>query len=301
MAADGSRFYTLRSDELLPEDRSTALVPLPHARWLMHSGLTLSADRMSACRSSAGEAEGPRVAVVDRWLSQRSGRILSMTLHFEVVSPAVSEPITPRARSLPPAASHAVVGVVGHNFCCRPQWWLSDLRSSQLSFCVDLLSGATYYRGKTNYMRVLPRRRGRTAGPILSAGAMVRLELDQRRQELSVEVSMPGESESATSAVVLDELPPEASIALALGAGDYRVRILESDERPADSAPLQEQNHRELWDPQNVVSPLRTSASQRAKSMAHECLAAQQAFHEAMVEEAARLGMGDAQEQGEGK
>ena len=48
--------------------------------------------------------------------------------------------------------------------------------------------------------------------------------------------------------------------------------------------PLQEANRRSLWDPHNTISPLRTDASQRT------ALQALQALHEAMVEEAGRLG-----------
>ena len=91
--------------------------------------------------------------------------------------------------------------------------------------------------------------------------------------------------------VTLEDIPAEASVAIGLGGGsDHRVRILACDERPADSMPLQEKQLRELWDPFNAVRPLCTNAAQRMGGGASDGKSQQQVVHEAMIEEAARLG-----------
>ena len=91
--------------------------------------------------------------------------------------------------------------------------------------------------------------------------------------------------------MTIEELPSECSVAIGLGDGDHRVRILSCDERPSDSTPLRTSCVRALWDLDNKVAPLCTDATQRAKASGTDSLvSAEQMLHDMLVEEAGRLG-----------
>ena len=156
---------------------------------------------------------------------------------------------------------------------------------------VDLASGHCFFRGKRNTWRGLPRPKGLPKdAPIVSSGAVLTVEIDQRRHEMTIELSTGAGGEP--SSVVLEELPDELTLALGLGDGAHRVRLLRCDERPAESPKLQElAAHRDVWDPQNVVPPLRTQMSQRVAAVRDaDTWDLQRAWQEAVVEEAARIG-----------
>ena len=70
---------------------------------------------------------------------------------------------------------------------------------------------------------------------------------------------------------------------------EHLVRIISCEDRPADSVPLQESNHRPLWHPQNVVPPLQSQESSRLTT-GQTMHAEQQTLHEELIFEAGRLG-----------
>jgi len=178
--------------------------------------------------------------------------------------------------------------VVSRNFCQQRDWTEADLRTSPFATVLDLANGHAYMRGKRNTWRALPRPRGLPMSqPLVQAGSVLRLEIDQRRNELTVELVSAKEELTVT----LEDIPAEVTVAVGLGCReDHRVRILGFDERPADSPFLQEKHLRDLWDLQNRVQPLRSDAAQRVGATGEATANHEQIVHEAMVREAARLG-----------
>ena len=271
-----SRFFNLPDADILCDDSSpssrSAIVVLPHLHWAAApEGVVLSADRLSLVR---GSGAGFRTTLCDRWFSQG---ITTIELHCEKLG------------------ASAVLGVVDHNYCrAQPRWWEADLTQSRHAIAVHLGSGQTFCKGKRNALRALPRPRSRPrSSAIVPAGAVIRLELDQQRRELTVQLreEEAAQDDDVTTAVTLEGLPYEVTVGLSLGEGEHRVRILRSDDRPADSPPLRQQNHRDLWDPHNVVSPLRSPASQRTSTQ-DSLLDVENAIQDAIVFEAGRLGDG---------
>ncbi|KAL1498628.1 hypothetical protein AB1Y20_013941 [Prymnesium parvum] len=176
------------------------------------------------------------------------------------------------------------VGVVGSNFLPSASEWDAPLSDSRHAVVVHTRTGKVFHKGAPSLLalplpmdqaKVLRRqfpKEAHKAAPrcVVRRGSIVRLIIDMVNHELTLELlSSPEETADVQSSVVIDGLPLEVGVAVSLGAGKQRVRIMgltgvNDDFRPRIPPKMLS----DLWDDDHVIKPLRISRSRQSRELA---------------------------------
>ena len=227
-------------------------------RWMVvpERGSSRRVSRELACSGAliCRDAQGWGTQLLDRWVS--TGRSQTRLLLEDIVS-------------------DFEVGVVGRNFLPSAMAWSSPLSATNHAFVVHAGSGAVTAKGVTTSL-VLPLLRaaveelgaGQGRPCALRSGTVVNVIIDQERHEFALEVL--GEDNAVEATVALDDgLPAELAVAVSMGPGRQRVRVLGvSETQPTSSQPILRKMMADMWDVDNPVVPQKPRGPGLRKSRA---------------------------------
>jgi len=196
----------------------------PPMRWVdskVGQGVRISEDKMTVSRNSA---DGWGVQLFDAWLANAGAMYNLADVMLEV------EQVTGGA---------LFVGVVGRNFW--PSEWDKPLVGNKHAVGVELGKGALWRKElKTDLLL-----------GAASAGQRVHLQIDMVRQELTIDLLGP--DNVLLRSVAVGDLPAEVTVAVCMGPGAQKLRIIGSSSATAVSEASGKQL-KDLWDEDNVQS-----------------------------------------------
>eukprot|EP00304_Pavlova_gyrans_P011289 CAMPEP_0206050166 /NCGR_PEP_ID=MMETSP1466-20131121/28543_1 /ASSEMBLY_ACC=CAM_ASM_001126 /TAXON_ID=44452 /ORGANISM="Pavlova gyrans, Strain CCMP608" /LENGTH=389 /DNA_ID=CAMNT_0053425273 /DNA_START=24 /DNA_END=1194 /DNA_ORIENTATION=+ len=181
--------------------------------------VTVSEDRKVVSRDAP---EGWGVQLFDAWLSAATSTYNTADVLLEV------EQLTD---------GNVFIGIAGRNFFPSP--WDHPLKDSKHCAVVSLADGAVWRKTvKTDLL----------LGAV-SEGDRIHVFLDMLRQSMTIDLLAP--DNSLDRSVTVDELPSECTLAVCLGPGAQRVRIVGSSTEVATHE-FSGKTNKDLWDEDNV-------------------------------------------------
>jgi len=194
----------------------------PPMRWVASKvGAGLQVEDNNKVVATTGGA-GWGVQLFDMWLSASAKSYNTADVILDV------EKITD---------GNMMVGVAGRNYFPSP--WDAPLAGNKHCAVVHLHEGITWKKEQKTDLLL----------GSAENGHRIHLHVDMLRQELAVEL-LQGDN-TVLRTVTIDEIPPEATIAVCLGPGEQRLRIAGSSTEAAEHE-FSGKTNKDLWDEDNV-------------------------------------------------
>lgn len=194
--------------------------PLLWVNTKLGSGVTVSDDKKTVARDVGA---GWGVQLFDSWLAstgQTTYNVADVMLEVETVTDG-----------------NLMVGIVGRNFW--PSEWSQSLAGNKHAVVAHLDKGEVW-RKETKSDLLLGK---------VQTGMRIHLSIEMLRREMTVDLL--DSDNSLVRSVTVGDLPPELTVAICMGPGAQKVRIVGSSTDTAAGQYLGKTN-KDLWDDDNV-------------------------------------------------